>query len=77
MNAATLRRYYIYCQEQSKPENPSKDGQHVRIDVNQQTGGNDLPTAELPSQRDVAVVYEEEHPCPGTTPGRCTEPHSR
>ena len=47
------------------------------IDIHQQTGGNDIPTAELPCQRAVAVVYGEEHPSQGTTPGRCTEHHSR
>ena len=67
----------VKCFAKNKANNPSEDGQHVSTDIYQQTGGNDLPTAELPSQRDVAVVYGEEHPSQGTTPARCTEYHSR
>ena len=44
----------VFCQE---CDNPPQDGQHVSTDIHQQTWGNDLPTAEQPSQRDVAVVY--------------------
>ena len=67
----------VFCQEQNKCDNPPQDGQHVNTDIHQHTWGNDLPTAEQPSQRDVAVVYEEEHPPQGPAPGRCVKHHRR
>ena len=62
---------------QSQSDNLAVDGWHVSIDVDQQTGADDLPAPELSRQRAVAVMYGEEHPSQGTTPGWCIEHHSR
>ena len=67
----------VFCQEQNKCDSPPQDGQHVSTDIHQQTWGNNSPTAEQSSQRDVAVVYGEEHPPQGPAPGRCVEHHRR
>ena len=67
----------MFCEEQNKPDDPPQDGQHVSTDIHQQPRGDDLPTAELPSQRAMAVVYGEEHPPQSKAPRRCAEHHSR
>ena len=46
----------MFCQEQNKSDYPSQDGQCVSTDIHQQTGGNNISTTELPSQRAMAVV---------------------
>ena len=67
----------MFCKEQNKPDDPSQNGQRVSTDIHQQARGDNLPTAELPSQRAMAVVYGEEHPPQSATPSRCAEHHSR
>ena len=44
-----------------QPHHPTEDRQYVSTDIHQQRRGNDIPTAELPGQRAVAVVHGEEY----------------
>ena len=49
---------------------PSEDRQHVGTDIHRQARGNNLPTAEQPGKRAMAMVYGEEHPPQSPAPGR-------
>ena len=65
----------VFCKRQNQCDNPPQDGEYVSDDVYQQAGGDDLPTAELPSQEAMAVVHGEEHPPQSPAPSRCIEHH--
>ena len=67
----------VFCERQNQCDNPPQDGQYVSVDVHQQPGGDDLPTAEPPSQGAMAVVHGEEHPPQSPAPSRCIEHHCR